>query len=451
MKKAAWGIILAFMFVIVQQGFSLADEKTLEDRLKALEGRIEALENKIIQQDQQIKEQDSYISTQKQIISGYEERFTKFDQDLHREKGLPEVIAEGLEIGAGGTLIVQGTNNANAGLTKKEGRTDGSYSADVTIGKDFKEVGGRAFLHLEGGQGDGLEDNLIVYSNVNRDTDNEDRVHITELWYEQLMFKDRIALTFGKLDPTVYFDNSEVANDETTQFLGRIFRNNPVVEFPDNTLGIRAALIPYEWLEFNLGAFDSNNDWEKIADNLFNIGQVNFKTKFFGLDGNYRFLGWNSNAYHTKWLEPVKNKESAYGFALSFDQKFNDFITVFARYGWQDPKVYNPDLTASDDSLYSLEQSWSTGLQIAGKPWGRQDDVLAFAVGQAIPSKDYKNSLPGLRAKNEGHFEAYYRIQVNKHLAISPDFQYIWNPFGKDVAGDTAGIFIGGMRTQIDF
>jgi carbohydrate-selective porin OprB len=81
--------------------------------------------------------------------------------------------------------------------------------------------------------------------------------------------------------------------------------------------------------------------------------------------------------------------------------------------------------------------------------------VFAFAVGQAIPSKDYKKAgtatITQPNAKPEGHLEAYYRIKLNDHLSISPDFQYIWNPFGKDVADDTKDIFIGGMRTQLDF
>jgi carbohydrate-selective porin OprB len=36
-------------------------------------------------------------------------------------------------------------------------------------------------------------------------------------------------------------------------------------------------------------------------------------------------------------------------------------------------------------------------------------------------------------------------------LALSPDFQYIWNPFGNDIADDTNPIFVGGMRAQVDF
>jgi carbohydrate-selective porin OprB len=104
---------------------------------------------------------------------------------------------------------------------------------------------------------------------------------------------------------------------------------------------------------------------------------------------------------------------------------------------------------------YSLAHSWSAGFQVEGKPWGRENDVLAFAVGQAIASKDYKKAGEALdpvrRAEPEGHIETYYRIHVNDHLLLSPDFQYIWNPFGKDVAEDANGIFVGGMRTQVDF
>jgi len=428
------------------------------EQYQKLEERVRVMENKLGEYDKCMNEQKQCILDQNKKIVEYESKLSQFDTDLHRQTGVPISIAEGLEIGAGGTMVVQGTgntNNAATDVTKKEGRTDASYSADITIGKEFKKVGGKAFLHLEVGQGAGLEDDLTLYSNVNRDADNDNNVRLTELWYEQALFKDKVALTFGKLDPTAYFDNNDVANDETTQFLGRIFRNSPTIEFSDNTAGIRLAYIPFQWVELDYGVFDGNSDWEKVGDNLFNIGQVTFKTKFHDLPGNYRFLGWYNNVYHTKWLDTEKTKEAAYGFSLSFDQKISEIVTLFTRYGWQNPKVYNPDIMATGDLNYSLAYSWSTGFQIEGKPWGRENDVFAFAVGQAITSKDYKKAGEALnpvrRAKPEGHLEAYYRIHINDHLSLSPDFQYIWNPFGKDVVEDTDGIFIGGMRAQVDF
>jgi high affinity Mn2+ porin len=446
----------AISFLGCSSGF--ADDVSIRDEISQLKIRVQALENKLGEQERCINDQKQCILDQNKKIAEYESRLAQFDTDLHRQTGVPIAIAEGLEIGAGGTMIIQGTNNTNnaaSDVTKKESRTDASYSADITIGKEFKEVGGRAFLHLEAGQGAGLEDDLTLYSNINRDADNDNNVRLTELWYEQALFKDKAAFTFGKLDPTVYFDNNEVANDETTQFLGRIFRNSPTIEFPDNTAGMRLAYMPFEGLELGYGIFDGNSDWEKIGDNLFNIGQIAFKTNFFNLPGNYRFLGWNNNVYHTKWLDIEKTKEAAYGFGLSFDQKVSDIVTLFTRYGWQDPEVYNPDVQATGDLNYSLEHSWSAGFQVEGKPWGRQKDVFAFAIGQAIPSRDYKKAGetldPARKAESEGHIETYYRIHVNDHLSLSPDLQYIWNPFGKDVPDDTSGIFVAGMRAQVDF
>jgi len=431
-----------------------AEEYVTRGQYGQLEKRVLALEQKLIEQDACIREQKQCMLDQEKKISVYEGKLSELDTQLHRQTGAPIPIAEGLEIGAGATMVIQGANNVNYngdGVTQKKSRTDASYSTDITLAKEFKNMNGRAFLHLENGQGAGLEDNLTLYSNVNRDADDNVNVRVTEIWYEQGLFGDKAAVTFGKLDPTAYFDNNEAANDETTQFLGRIFRNSPTLEFPDNSAGIRLAYLPVEWMELGYGVFDGKGGWEKIGDNLFNIGQVTFKTRFFGLTGNYRFYGWNSNVYHTNWLNPGKTKEAAYGFGLSFDQKANDIVTFFARYGWQNPEVYNPELTATGGNAYSLEHSWSAGLQVEGSPWGREKDVLSFAVGQVFPSHDYKKAANSYRAKAEGHLESYYRIYLNSHLSISPDFQYIWNPFGKDVTGDTGSIFIGGMRAQVDF
>ncbi len=456
LKKAA---LLSLVFSFFCSTAVFAVEISIREEINQLKERIAALEKKVAQQDNYIITQAQTVETQHKQINEYETRLAQFEEKLKRLPGEPMKLMEGLELGVGGTMIVQGTNNVNYngdGQTQKKDRTDGSYSADVTLAKEFKEVDGRAFLHLEAGQGAGLEDNLTLYSNLNRDAgDNDANAQVTELWYEQNLFKDKAAITFGKLDPTAYFDQSNIANDETTQFLGRIFRNSPTVEFPDNNAGIRVAYLPVEWLELGCGMFNAKSGWEKIGDNLFNIGQVSFKTNFLKLPGNYRFYGWSNNANHTKWSDDTKTKETAYGFGLSFDQKANDIITLFARYGWQDPKVYNPDITATGDLNYSLMHSWSAGFQVEGKPWGREKDLLAFAVGQAIPSKDYKKygstQILSPRAKPEGHLEAYYNIHINDHLSISPDFQYIWNPFGKDVADDANGIFVGGMRAQVDF
>ncbi|MCM8781793.1 MAG: carbohydrate porin [Candidatus Omnitrophica bacterium] len=443
-------LVLAVLFF--WGALCFGEEESLEEQIRQMKARIEALEKKLSECNEYIKEQGISITKQRQKIEEYENKLLQFSQESQRQVSAPISNEKGLTINAGITTVVQGTDNTNATEKKKENETGASYSADITVEKKFEEIKSEVFLHLETGQGLGLEDELTLYSNVNRDANNDTYIKIAEVWYEQSFCDDKVWLTFGKLDPTVYFDENEVANEETTQFLGRIFRNNPTIEFPDNTAGIKLTLAPLEWLELNYGLFDANSDWEKIGDNLFNIGQVTFKPRFFERDGNYRLFTWYNNLYHTKWLDATNTKEGAYGFGLSVDQKISDSLTVFTRYGWQNPKVYNPNITTTGGGLnYSLEHSLSGGVQLEGRPWGRERDILAFAIGEAIPSGDYKKADASRRAKNEGHFETYYNIHVNDHLSISPDFQYIWNPFGKDVTDDTDTIFVYGLRTQVDF
>ena len=368
-------------------------------------------------------------------------------------KTIEEEIAElkaktiGLTIGAGATFILQGTNNANGDELAKnsEDVTDVSYSMDLEFEKTFGDYG-LAFLHLETGNGAGVEDELKVFSNVNRDADDSDNsVSVTEVWYEHYFKSLPLTLTFGKIDPTAYLDTNEYANDECTQFLGHIFRNSPVIEFPDdNAAGVRVVIEPVDFLGIELAAMNANADWEDGFDNMFLAGQLNFEPNLFERPGNYRVYGWLNDKDHIKWDNAAKTKEDGYGFGLSFDQELTDVVGAFVRYGWQDPTVY------ADGDEFSLEQSWSAGLQLTGSLWGRDDDVFAIAFGQVIPSDDYKDAND-VEAGSEEHLEAYYNFRVNDHLGVSPGIQVIWDPYGSDATNGDKTILVGGVRTQVDF
>jgi carbohydrate-selective porin OprB len=67
-----------------------------------------------------------------------------------------------------------------------------------------------------------------------------------------------------------------------------------------------------------------------------------------------------------------------------------------------------------------------------------------------MPSDEYKKSAD-LKADTESHMEAYYNFKVNEHLSISPDLQIIWDPYGGDAESGNKTIFVGGMRSQVDF
>jgi len=419
-------LVVAFLvplFIFGSVDISSADEDAVMVEIANLKARIAALESKLIQQQKQATETERKVS---------------------KIESIPDIL-EGISIGAGATFILQGTHNANGDnlLSKGDDVVDASYSIDLEIEKEFEDYA-KAFIHLEAGCGLGVEDELKVFSNVNRDADNDENLRLTEAWYEHYLTALPITITFGKIDATCFIDTNEYANDEGGQFLGRIFRNSPTIEFADNAAGIRLGFEPLDFLDLEFVLMDGDSDWEDMFEEMFIATQLNLKSNLFNRDGNYRLIGWFNDREHTKWLEQAKTTKSSFGFGLSLDQELTDNLGTFFRYGWQDPKVF---LNGED---YSLEHSWSLGLQLSGSLWNREDDVLGLAYGLIYPSDEYKEAQ-NRAAKSEGHLELYYSYKVNDHFTLSPDLQVIWRPYGRDADNGTDAITVFGLRGQVDF
>lgn len=303
---------------------------------------VRSLKEKILQQEKKIEELESRLLAQETKPASIElQDMTIEDFDRHLDSRLLRQIEShqmlgGLKVAIGATMVIQGTHNSNGGdsaATKEEDVTDGSYSIDLELEKEFEDYG-KAFLHLETGDGAGVEDELKVFSNVDRDVDDSDNsIKITEVWYEHFFKTIPAALMFGKIDGTILIDTNEYANDETIQFLGRIFRNSPTIEFPDNAGGFRLNIEPVDFMDLQLLLMDADSDWEDIVNDIFFVTQLNFKPNLFGKTGNYRILGWLNDRDHIKWGNSTETKERGYGFGISFDQELADDVGAFLRYG----------------------------------------------------------------------------------------------------------------------
>lgn len=435
--------------------------------LKAKIAEVDQLKAKVVDLERQLAEQKKAIVQQEGSVEQVRKSLIQpipGEELFKYEPGEGLELPYGFKIQADATFVLQGTPDANAAPDgTHKSRCDASWSADIFIEKTFDDWG-LALMHLEPGQGTALEGDLSLYSNVNRESnDTESNIPITELWYEHYLFNKQIAVTFGKMDPANYVDQNEYAFDEMTQFLCRMFRNSPAIEWPDdNTLGASIALVPefLPYLGFSASYFNANNSYEEIFSKPFASAQVTFMpAKAFGYDenmwgGNYRVYWWYNGLDHAKLVasgesETEDNKERNYGFGLSFDQMVTDVFGVFARFGWERHDI---NIASANPNSAPLEAAWSCGLQMTGKYWKRDDDILAFAFGQAIPGKDYKDAGLGFIAP-EGHFEAYYKIQLTKNLAISPDIQVVWNPRGvsESYQGHSNPVFVYGVRGQLDF
>lgn len=461
MARGMVGLVLCLsLAVIAAAPAAMASEAELIAEINILKARITELEQmnaRITEIEKQLKMQSCSLSEQSQTVQQVREQLIQYRPG----EGL-KVPPCGIEISADATLVLQGTPDANSAGEKNDSRLDAAWSSDIFIQKAFEDWG-KALIHLEPGQGRGVEPELSVFSNANRDqNDTNSNVPVTELWYEQYLFNKQVVLTAGKLDPANYLDQNEYAHDECNQFLGRMFKQNPAVEWPnDNTLGGRLTLAPdfAKYLSLEMTYFDADNDWENIFARPFISTQLNLKpSKILNIDpeqwdGNYRFYWWANDLAHPKLVDAGETPSAGMnnfntGFGFSADQMITDVFGAFGRFGWQRPDL---SLVSTNPNAAPVEVSWSGGLQMTGKYWKRDEDMLAFGIGQLFPSKRFKDAGNG--GAPEGHFEAYYKIRVFKWLAITPDFQIIWNPRGVNhgYIGENKTIFVYGVRNQLDF
>ena len=250
------------------------------------------------------------------------------------------------------------------------------------------------------------------------------------------------------------------ANDETSQFLGDIFRNAPVISFGDNAIGLKAV---YETDSIDIAAQylnventveigpdeEVNND--DITRHGFVSAQVNFKPGFIeDMEGNYRVYVWGLLDGGVKW-EDGKNTTD-YGFGVSIDQQLSDIFGVFARYSWKRDDAVSSTIGAFEGDIESpCNQTWSIGAQAKIKALG-DEDIVGLAFGQMMISDKAKDAYE-YDFKAEDHLEVYYSWNISDYLAVTPSIQYVNNICGgasEDFGTDNSA-FVGSVRMQISF
>jgi len=305
------------------------------------------------------------------------------------------------------------------------------------------------YLHLEAGNGAGIDDRIPTLSSFNGDAvGDDDKPSFTEVWYLHRFQHLDAVLEIGKLclggpgdnspDDAVAFDGNEYANNERNQFLSGGFVNDLALELPDNGLAIAVRISPTEWVDLSLAVADADAEWDDIFDDVFSIVEIGFRPEIAEHPGNYRIYGWFNGSDHENLKDPAKTRENNYGVGLSFDQKIAESLGIFARYGWQ------------RGSVSVVEHAWSGGIQCCGKFYGREDDTFGLGYGMAVVGNDWKDveRSNGINSADECHVEVYYNFRINWNLNVLPDIQWVRNPNG---VRDNNGVWVLSVRTQVTF
>src|SRR5215467_10501371 len=220
----------------------------------------------------------------------------------------------------------------------------------------------------------------------------QNELNLREAWLRTEVFKQRLALSAGRLDLTNYFDHNAVANDETSQFLSDSLVNNPALGLAVNGSGFAAVFDPKKSLNFKIGFQQSNPEATSLSDSIFSLAEVGYFLNPFGLgEGNYRV--WYRVNSTGKDAEGPQHRAGA---GISFDQRLSPTVTLFGRYG----AAQNQD---------KRDRFYSGGFQFRNHLVFNPGDYWAVGYSQSQL----------VDARREHLTEGYYNFQLTERLKLS--------------------------------
>ena len=469
--------------------------KTDPALLEKLAARMEKLEARNAELEKEVKtlKSDSEKITKgldSERISQYEPELTArlkaVENDALAMKKSSKVIEklEGLKAGASLATVAQKANGFPHGT--KDANSQLSYRADATIELPLEAIGDvehKLFAHFRMGQGLGLNtpaSNLGLFASAPNATafrasgsNPDDSVAIlAQAWYQASIplpyggFKphsrEKIELTFGKIDIFGFFDQNAAAGDESKQFLNSVFVHNPLLdaggEVAVDANGFQPGFIGAYVNESNkaepwrvslgfFGAGEQGASYQRSFRSPLAIAQVEKQLKLFGgLSGNYRAYAWHRDKAATL---DGRTEQTHTGIGFSVDQRIGDGANVFGRYG----KLVKGERP--------FDQALSVGAEVNGAYWGRGGDAIGIGGAWLRSSKEYRRLGGGGDQISDGAgvfifapsgaeqvAELYYRFRVSPQFDVSPDLQWV----GRTGANpDADSVKIVGVRANVAF
>ena len=268
---------------------------------------------------------------------------------------------------------------------------------------------------------------------------------------------ERLTLTLGRFSLSDIFDDNAYSHDPRTQFLNWALMSSGGWDYPADTRGYTwGGAIEYTTSVWALRAAAvlvprSANGLEmdtqvSKAHGLVLEGER--QLQIAGRQGALRLLVFLNRARMGRYdtaletslaegttpditlsREPGRTK---FGFAISADQELTPELGAFARLSWNDGQNETWAFTEIDHSL-------ALGAVENGAAWGRAADELGLALltqGVSGPHRRYLGAgglgfILGDGALDYGletALETYYRLALTEPIALSADYQLVFDP-----------------------
>lgn len=404
----------------------------LLQKIATLEQRITDLETSAVlsEPETRVRRVEVYVDPNGQQhdepVPGAKREVTYLRERTYRRQTISEKIDAALEDAAKRQVTV-GVDAAMATqfAARSRGETDPNSGAYALASADLFFTAGIAqntlffadIVGLSGAPPDSEIGTLTLINGYTARLVEQNSLNLREAWLRTEVFKNRLAITAGRLDVTNYFDANAFANDESTQFISDALVNNQMLGLAVNGVGAATEFDAKNGFRLKFGFQQSSPEPTSLGDSLFTLSEVGYTFTPFALpEGTYRV--W----FRTDNSEPDVIRK---GFGLSFDQKMSPAVGLFARYGQSETDL-------GHDRFYSAGVSFQHGFILNPEDtWG---------VGYANMNLE--------SGQREHLVEGYYNLLLTEKLRLS---FHLTGVLETPEGGDKFGYVFPGIRFQAAF
>ena len=243
---------------------------------------------------------------------------------------------------------------------------------------------------------------------------NKASFRVMELNWQQNFFNDKLTVVLGKVDLVNYF-NFHLLIVPWQGFLGLGGSVSGTINWPKQGLGIVSG-VRFKKHFYVIGAITDVAGDGYLDGDLLDLGNKYYKGILFkGLEVGYvksqaerlfkrvSLTYWNTDGYTTG----TRTYPNGHGMAFSAHWLFKSAgLVPFVRFGIGDANGVN--------AFYKRDIQIGNGFQL------KKQDILGISFSNAI------TKIPN--SKSQSTIETFYSFQFTEHMAISPDFQFIFNP-----------------------
>jgi len=288
----------------------------------------------------------------------------------------------------------------------------------------------------------------------------------------------RLELRAGKFSMPDFFDINSVGSDTHLQFENWTVDNNGAYDYAADTRGYTVGLTA-DYEDRNWGFRFAEALMPKVANGIdlvwkpWQVHAENFEYELrHGVipqrAGVLRLLAYTNSANMGIYRDQVIEAANAgttpditahpwhitrkFGFGINVEQNLTQYLTAYARFGWDNGKTESFAYT-------EVDQTFNQGLGVKGAWWHRKQDRAGLAFVSNAVKKDHQNYLAAgglgfllgdghLTYGRENILETYYTAHVWRGIYVAPGFQRIVDP---GYNRDRGPVLVPSFRAHVEF